>query len=115
MTALGGFRFLSLQFTFAYPNAREAYGFIEKGSVLIVKLLDGSFVTLSAGQMDKGSYDTTTELLTYQVYYPLERSQIQALRRGEVDSIILFWSTGYEEYPVFNLNFFANQFSCLEK
>lgn len=115
LTAMGGFRFLSLQFTFAYPNAREAYGFIEKGSVLIIKLLDGSFVSLPSMRMDKGSYDTEKEMLTYNVYYPLDRSQINLLRRGEIDSIIMFWSSGYEEYPVYNVNFFANQFSCLEK
>ena len=115
LTAMGGYRFLSLQYTFAYPNAREAYGFIEKGSVLIIKFLDGSFVSLPALRMDKGSYDTQTELLTYSVYYPIDRSQLNMLRRGEVDSVIMFWSSGYEEYPVYNLNFFANQISCLEK
>lgn len=115
LTAMGGFRFLSLQFTFAYPNAREAYGFIEKGSILIIKLLDGSFVNLPAMRMDKGSYNTEKEMLTYNVYYPLDRSQINLLRRGDVDSIIMFWSSGYEEYPVYNVTFFANQFNCLEK
>lgn len=115
LTAMGGYRFLSLQFTFAYPNAREAYGFIEKGSILIIKFLDGSFVSLPALRMDKGSYDTETELLTYSVHYPLDRSQMNLLRRGEVDSVIMFWSSGYEEYPVYNLNFFANQIGCLEK
>lgn len=115
LTAMGGFHFLSLKFTFAYPNAREAYGFIEKGSILIIKFLDGSFVSLPAMRMDKGSYDTQTELLTYNVHYALDHSQLNLLRRGEVDSVIMFWSSGYEEYPVYNLNFFANQIGCLEK
>lgn len=115
LTAMGGFHFLSLKFTFAYPNAREAYGFIEKGSILIIKFLDGSFVSLPAMRMDKGSYDTQTELLTYNVHYPLDHSQLNLLRRSEVDSVIMFWSSGYEEYPVYNLNFFGNQIGCLEK
>jgi len=115
LTAMGGYRFLSLQFTFAYPNAREAYGFIEKGSILIIKLLDGNFVSLPALRMDQGSYDTTAELLTYSVHYPLDRSQMNLLRHSEVDSVIMFWSSGYEEYPVYNLNFFAQQMGCLEK
>ncbi|MFN7116117.1 MAG: hypothetical protein ACK4TA_04920 [Saprospiraceae bacterium] len=115
LTGMGGYRFLSLKFTFAYPNAREAYGFIEQGSILIVKQLDGSFVSLPALRMDKGSYDTETELLTYSVHYPIDRSQLNLLRRGELDSVIMFWSSGYEEYPVYNVNFFANQISCLEK
>ncbi len=115
MTSMAGFRFLSLQFSFAYPNAREAYGFIEKNSVLIIKLLNGDFITLNAGRMDQGSYDTEKELLTYRVHYPIDRSQLSILRRGELDSMIMFWSSGYEEYEVFNLDFFMNQLNCLEK
>lgn len=109
----GGFWFLSLEFTFAYPNAREAYGFIEKGSILTIKLLNGDFVNLRAGKMDRGSYDTEREILTYRVHYPLDRTQINLLMNSEVDSIRVFWSSGYEEYEVFNLGFFKNQISCL--
>ncbi len=115
MTSTGGFRFLSLQFSFAYPNAREAYGFIERGSVLIIKLLNGDFVTLTTNKMDRGSYDTTREILTYQVHYAIDRSLLSILKRSEVDSIIMFWSSGYEEYEVFNVDFFTNQLQCLEK
>ncbi len=115
LTSTAGFRFLSLQFTFAYPNAREAYGFIEKNSVLIIKLLNGDFVTLRAGRMDKGRYDTEKEILTYQVHYPIDRGQLNTLRNSELDTVIMFWSSGYEEYDVFNLNFFKRQLACLER
>ncbi len=115
LTTMGGFRYLSLEFSFAYPNAREAYGFIEKGSILIIKLLNGDFVTLTAGRMDQGSYDTEAEMLTYSVHYPIDRSQLNVLHKSELNSMIMFWSSGYEEYEVFNLDFFMNQITCLEK
>lgn len=113
-TSVGGYRFLALQFTFAYPNAREAYGFIEKGSYLTIKLLNGDFINLKAGKMDRGSYDLTTDVLTYQVHYPIDRSQMGLLKHSEVDAIRVFWSSGFEEYEVFQLDFFINQLSCLE-
>ncbi|MBK8704762.1 MAG: hypothetical protein IPN33_15010 [Saprospiraceae bacterium] len=114
-TSLGGYRFLTLQFSFAYPNAREAYGFIEKGSTLTIKQLDGNFINLRAGKMDRGSYDTETEILTYRVHYPIDRGQMNLLKESEVDTILVFWSTGYEEYQVYQLDFFINQITCLEK
>lgn len=113
-TQLGGFRYLSLEFTFAFPNAREAYGFIEKGSYLMIKLLNGQFVTLFAGKMDKGTYNTETELLSYLVHYPIDQSQINILKNSEVDSVIVSWSSGYEEYEVYQLGFFINQIRCLD-
>lgn len=116
MTSLGGgHRLLSLKFTFAYPNAREAYGFIEKGSMLIIKLLNGGFIQLHSGKMDKGRYDTEKEILTYEVHYAIGQNYLKSLQTSEIDSIIVSWSSGYEEYQVYNLDFFQNQISCLEK
>jgi len=115
MTKLGNnFSFLSLEFTFAYPNAREAYGFIEKGSMLIVKLLNGGFIQLRSGKMDNGQYDTETELLTYEVNYIIPPNLLNSLKDMEVDSIIVTWSSGYEEYEMFNIDFFQRQIGCLD-
>ena len=113
LSSVGGYRFLTLEFTFAYPNAREAYGFIDQNSILTVKLLNGDFVNLRAGQMDRGSYDTIREELKYRVYYPIDRGQISILKQGEVDLLRVFWSSGYEEYEVYQLDFFQQQFECL--
>ncbi|MEL7121964.1 MAG: hypothetical protein AAFO07_21125, partial [Bacteroidota bacterium] len=115
MTSVGGYRFLSLRFSFAYPNAREAYGFIEKGSVLILKLLNGGFIKLQSGKMAKGKYDTQKELLTYEVNYEIGSNVINSLKNHEIDRIIVSWSSGYEEYEVYNLDFFANQLNCLDR
>lgn len=110
----GGFRVLTLEFTFASPNAREAYGFIEKGSMLGIKLLDGNFVNLTSGAMDRGSYDTKNGLLTYRVQYPIDYALLPFLQRSEVDKVRVFWSSGYEEYEVYNLDFFTRQIACLD-
>jgi hypothetical protein len=110
----GGFRVLTLEFTFASPNAREAYGFIEKGSMLAIKLLDGNFVNLTSGAMDRGSYDTKNGLLTYRVQYPIDHALLPFLQRSEVDKVRVFWSSGFEEYEVYNLDFFTRQVACLD-
>jgi len=113
-TSLAGYRFLTLQFTFAYPNAREAYGFIEEGSILTIKMLNGDFINLRAGRMDRGSYDTKREVLTYRVHYPIDRTQMNLLLQSEADLIRVFWSSGFEEYEVYQLDFFIHQIGCIE-
>lgn len=114
LSSYEGFRFLTLSFGFAYPNAREAYGFIEKGSTLTIKLLNGQFINLQSGTMDKGSYDIQREVLTYLVQYPIDPSVLGLLQNSEIESVRVFWSSGYEEYPVFNLDFFQKQLKCLD-
>ena len=114
LSTTNGFTSLTLDFTFAYPNAREAYGIIEEGSILTIKLLDGHYINLLSGNMDEGSYDLETQQLTYEVTYMIDRGQMNILKRSEVDVILVFWSTGFEEYPVYQMDFFKNQFACLE-
>lgn len=113
LSSLGGYRFLTLAYTFAYPNAREAYGFIERNSVLTLKLLNGDFVNLRAGEMDRGQYNTVKKELTYSVYYPVDRSLINTLKGSELDLVRVFWSSGFEEYPIQQMDFFQRQFKCL--
>lgn len=113
-TQIGGFRYLTLEFTFAYPNAREAYGFIEKGSYLMIRMLNNQSIMLFSGKMDRGTYDTETQLLTYSVHYPIDQSQLNLLKRSEADKVVVSWSSGYEEYEVYQLGFFINQIACLD-
>jgi len=105
---------LTLEFRFGYPNAREAYGVIERNSLLSLRLLDGQVLQLKAGLFDLGKYDTESEQLIYRMIYPLETNQLQILRRVELEEIRMYWSAGFEVYPVFNVDFFSRQLRCLE-
>ncbi|MEL6656884.1 MAG: hypothetical protein AAFR36_10575 [Bacteroidota bacterium] len=113
LSSVGGYRFLTLDFTFAYPNAQEAYGFIDQNSVLTLKLLNGDAINLRAASLDRGQYDTVKNELTYSVYYSVDRSYIGLLKASELDLIRVFWSSGFEEYPIHQMDFFQRQFQCL--
>ncbi|MEZ4986927.1 MAG: hypothetical protein R2795_18135 [Saprospiraceae bacterium] len=113
LSSIGGYRFLTLDFTFAYPNAQEAYGFIDRNSILTIKLLNGDLLHLRSGEMDRGLYNTVKKELTYSVYYPIDRSYVPLLQQSEVDQVRVFWSSGFEEYPIYQLDFFQRQFACL--
>lgn len=109
----GGFRMLNLEFKFAYPNAREAYGFIEKGSILTLLFLNGDYINVQAGVLANGQYDMETEELTYRVQYPISPSQVTYLKNNDLDRVRVYWSSGYEEYEVFDVDFFIHQSNCL--
>ena len=46
--------------------------------------------------------------------YPIDPSVLGLLQNSEIESVRVFWSSGYEEYPVFNLDFFQKQLKCLD-
>ena len=105
---------LTIEFRFAYPNAREAYGVIEKNSLITLKLFDGQTIELKAGELDLGKYETDKDILTYRMIYKMDNQQINMLRKQELEEIRMYWSAGFEVYPVYNIDFFSRQLKCLD-
>jgi len=105
---------LTIEFRFAYPNAREAYGVIEKNSLITLKLFDGQIIELIAGELDLGKYETDKDILTYRMIYKMDNQQINLLRKQELEEIRMYWSAGFEVYPVYNIDFFSRQLKCLD-
>jgi hypothetical protein len=105
---------LTIEFLFAYPNAREAYGVIEKNSLITLKLFNGQIIELKAGELDLGKYESDKDLLTYRMVYKMDNQQINLLRKQELEEIRMYWSAGFEVYPVYNIDFFSRQLKCLD-
>jgi len=105
---------LTIEFRFAYPNAREAYGVIEKNSLITLKLFDGQTIELKAGELDLGKYETDKDILIYRMIYKMDNQQINLLRKQELEEIRMYWSAGFEIYPVYNIDFFSRQLKCLD-
>lgn len=111
---LGGYRYVSLELTFAMENAQQIYGSIRKSSFLVMVTLNNQFIKLLAGKGSLGEVNERTGEITYKVIYPIDQGQINLLKRYELDKIILQWSTGHEEYEAFHPGLFMHQIQCLE-
>ncbi len=109
----GGFRYLTLIYTIASKNANREYGYIKNGSLLNLKLLDGATVSLFTQTENQGLLDPKTGDTVYKVRYPIDYQKEKILARSGIDKVRVVWSSGYEDYEVFNIDFFANQLKCL--
>ena len=110
----GDIYFLKLDLEVASEKAKKEYGFLEKGSALIVKMIDGSTVRLLNQKTDMGTLNPLQKSVVYKPQYIITGSQVKSLSKGEVDRVRVVWSTGYEDYEVYELDFFINQMSCLK-
>ncbi|MFN5790208.1 MAG: hypothetical protein ACK469_15730 [Bacteroidota bacterium] len=64
--------------------------------------------------MDLGKYETDKDILTYRMIYKIDNQQINLLRKQELEEIRMYWSAGFEVYPVYNIDFFSRQLKCLD-
>ncbi len=109
----GGFRYLTLTFEITSRSARQEYGYIPKGSLLNLKLMNGKTVSLFAQGENHGTLDAKNATTTYRVKYPIDYQKEKLLFKSEVDKMRIIWSTGYEVYDVHNIDLIKNQLVCL--
>lgn len=109
----GGYRYLTLQLTFANPNAIQTYGYLAEGSLLSIHLLDGNFINLRAINTANGNWNAERKELEYEVTYAIDRAMISSLRQSELDYVQLFWSSGFEEYDIYQVDVLQRLFNCM--
>ncbi len=115
LISTGGYIYFEMSLKVNSSRARKDYGYIEKGNLIKFFLMDGSsFYGNSIGNvMPKLSDDRKST--NYLVSCHIEKEEIKMLNKSYIDKIGVIWSKGYEEYEIYNPDFFVNQLSCLEK
>lgn len=110
----GGFVFLNLEFEIYSTDAYRAFGGLPIYSQLNIKLLNGDNIRLLNKKADNGEYDSTKKVYRVKGQYSINRKQEKLLKKSELDKVRIVWGTGYEDYEIYELDFFINQFRCLE-
>ena len=113
LSQISGYKYLTMRFRISSSNARRNFGMLQENSLLRLKLIDGSFLNFLNIQTDRGRIDNYTGDTIFTGYYALGKSAEQALLKSEVDKVRVVWSTGYEDYEIYELNFFIDQINCL--
>ena len=114
LSKIGGLYYLSLEVRIASNKANKTYGALDKGAPIRIKLLNGETVNLYNLTAATGFIEPITGVTVYQANYPMEKGEYKELSKTELDKIGLIWSTGYEEYEIYEVDFLMNQAQCLK-
>ncbi len=109
----GGFRYLTLTIILTARAARREYGYIRDGSLLNLKLLNGETISLFSQAEEQGSQDPETGQTIYRVRYPIDYQKERSLLKTGIDKMRIVWTSGFEDYDVYNVDFFMKQLECL--
>lgn len=96
-------------------QAQKAYGSIDAGDILKITMINGREVNLKCYAGSSGVMNQNRKSFIYPVGYTLEKSDLRVLAKKEIDKIGIQWSSGYEEYTIYEVDFFMNQISCLKQ
>ncbi|MCB9353726.1 MAG: hypothetical protein H6575_04080 [Lewinellaceae bacterium] len=113
LSAAGESVSLHLQFSIRDNNVRRSFGSLAKNSIAVLKLIDGTTITLYSQRNDDGYLDPETQIYRFQGQYPVEASALKKIRKSELDKLRIAWGTGYEDYEVQNIDLLMRQARCL--
>lgn len=98
-------------------QTKEAYklvGSIAQDSKMIVKFRDGETIELNFSKFDVGDTEYDLGYTTYHSFVILDEESVKVLQSKPIEKVRMYWSKGYQDYPVSNAYLFNNQLSCIE-
>ncbi len=110
----GGVRLLRLDVMIASPKAASLFGGFMANDFIVIKMLDGTKLSLRNQLADPGVWVPAIQSVVYKGQYLIGLKDERLLRSQEVDSVIIRWTKAEDEFEIFEMDFFINQFQCLE-
>lgn len=99
-------------------NSRDAtrtYGDIESGAPLKALLINGEAAYMFATSTFKGQPIPNEDKVRYQSIFVINKADYRLLKKSELSKLGMMWSSGYEEYEIYNIDIVMNQLECLDK
>ncbi len=107
------YTYLNMTITILSKDVQRSIGFLDRGTPIIFVLVDGSKVNLKTNKTDIGVVDIDKGTTTYRAQLTAE--SITDLTKSELDYVRVNWSSGYEDYEVYDVDILKNLFNCLYK
>jgi hypothetical protein len=101
--------------TIASKDAAKNYGTIAAASFMKITLVTGKTVHVYTPRESVGVLENYTGYIQYIVDYKLTGEDIEVLRSVPLDTIGIMWSSGFELYPVYEVDRFIHDFDCLQQ
>lgn len=109
----GGHYFLNLAFRIYTNDSKGSFGYLDRGSRVVFKFLDGDELTLQNNLLDMGTENHSKGYVTYKTQLPMNIFAQDNIKKNRLDKIIVEWSKGYEQYDVYRVDLLKEQFNCL--
>ncbi len=105
---------LVLEYKVKSTTAKEEFGGFVKGAKLAILLIDGTMVHLNNSKEDKGEVIAGQSITTFKGYYEIPKSAAKDLMSKEASLIRVLWANGFEDYDIYEMDFFSDQLNCLK-
>ena len=115
LTQTNGNTILTINTVINSRSPQSGYGILDKGARIKIKFLNGDVISLFNSIRDEGRRDMVQHKYYYTGRYVIDKDAMKALSRNDIDTIRITWSTGYEDYEIYQVNLLKKQLACLDQ
>ncbi len=107
--------YITLNIRVKSKDAKKTYGMLIANETVRFEMIDGSKVYCTSMIQNGGTIEPYTGNTLYTGIFEIKKDDLSLLKNNFLDNIGVIWSSGYEQYNIFNVDFLKNQLQCLEK
>ena len=107
--------FLEFRFLLNSVKAAAIYGTIDPSNPSKIDFIDGDFIYLETYALTPGTIDPETGKTIYNVQYKLNREDIKSIRKKDINSITILWTSGADQFEICKIDLLRNMFECIQK
>jgi hypothetical protein len=108
--------YLDINLIFSSRDVKKSYGSINSDGFIRIEMVNGKTIFTKPISQSTVSIEQYTGKTIYNVKVMLENIEdAKVLEKKYVSEIGIMWSSGFESYPIYNVDFFKTQFSCLDE
>ncbi len=112
---LDGKTYINIEARFNSKDAMKSYGKIHKEDFLRLEFISGKKLFLTSVESSDPSLEVYTANSLYKARYLFaSKDDVAILEREYLDKLGIMWSSGFEAYPVYDVDFFQRQLTCLK-
>jgi hypothetical protein len=107
--------FLNVELRFNSKDIQKSYGSINKNDFMRIDFITGNQLFLNAVEVEDPFIESYTGNTIYRAKYAvMNKENENYLRKFYVDKIGILWTSGYETYPVYKVDFLKEKMNCLD-
>ncbi|MCP4442708.1 MAG: hypothetical protein GY810_27700 [Aureispira sp.] len=107
-----GLMALHLKFKVLSKTAKSKFGVIAPNSTMLIFPMRGKPISLQS--FKGGAAQIFDDYTLYEATFAINKSDLNTLKKTEVDQVRITWSGGFQVYDIYYLDFLIDQFPCFE-
>jgi hypothetical protein len=106
--------YLEIDLTHFSKDAIKSYGYIPEANLITIQFVSGKLIRLKAAEDAIGKLETYTANTIFKLKIRLDKETKDLLSKIPIDKIGIMWSSGFETYEIYQVDFLIRQFKCVK-